>query len=170
MRYRALGIKAKVFLCFIVLSICALFLISFFNIFIDVNKKGISVFDTVFEWFIYVVLVTIVSGFLLSLVNSSHELTENQLILRLGLMGFVRLKYNDIKVVSKFEEKKLPPRGMRILGNTCYMFFEKDNLVKIQLKGKVRVYYLLFLKRYIDTIVFSAEKREEFIEELKSRI
>lgn len=169
MKYKTFTKKERVLLYLLILLIYTVLLVSFFNAFIDVNEKRIHVFDTLLEWFLYVFLVMVFSGFLLSLANSFHELNEDRLILRFGILGFMHIRYSDISAISEYNEKDIPFGGMRILKNTCYMAFAKRSLVKIELKKKVRVYYLFFFKRWVDTTIFSVDKREEFIKELNKK-
>lgn len=170
MKYKALSFKSRIGIYMLLSFIFVLFAALFVNIFIDVNRRGVSAFDTLFEWFIYIVLLSVFSAVFISVVSANHDLTEDYLILRLGFLGFVRIQYNNIKSVSRYDGGKLPLRGIHIINNTCYMFLEKSNLIKVQLNNPVKVYYYIFLKRYVNTIVFSSERNENFIQELIKKI
>lgn len=169
MKYRALSFKGRMGIYMLLSLIFTLFAVSFVSIFIDVNQRGINALDILFEWLIYIVLLSAFSAVFISIVNANHDLTEDYLILRLGFLGFVRIQYSNIKSVSKYDGK-LPLRGIHIIENTCYMFLERNNLIKIQLHKPVKVNYFILIRRYTDTIVFSSDRRENFIQDLIKKI
>lgn len=170
MKYDALSLKSRIGIYVLIFFVFVLFAVLFVSIFIDVNLNGINAFDTLFEWIVYIALLSVFSAVFISIVNAKHDLTENYLILRLGFLGFVRLQYSNIKSVSLFDDGKLPSRGVHLINNTCFMFFEKNNLIKLQLNKPAKVNYLIILKRYTDTIVFSVDEKTKFVQDLIKKI
>lgn len=156
MRYFSINRNQRTAFYILLVTIFLTLAVSFIYIFIKINAKSLNIGISIIWWFLYIFILLFLSAFLFSILNSQNILLEKYIVISLGLLGFTRVNYNNIKSVSFLTDKKKLRAGIHIKNNICYMLLSKDGILVLRLKEPVKIYYFIFFKRYADTIIFSS--------------
>ncbi|QSZ27859.1 hypothetical protein ACETAC_02940 [Aceticella autotrophica] len=171
MRYSILNKNNKLIICLLMFIIILLMTVVFVSAFVKINLKGLNILSSLLLWGVFIIIIFIISMVFFSLILSRIIITEKYLILSLGFMWFVRIPYDSIKTIEEYNCKgKIPAIGCNVKGNVCHMHFSKDNLLKIELKEPADIYFLMFFKKYADSIVFSASNSNKLKTEIENKI
>lgn len=156
MKYYMLNRFERLFLYFVtfitLLSVAILFVL----VFVDVNMKGINVELSVLWWILYIVLSVALSVALFSIGISQVILLEDYFVVSLGIMGFTRIRYDNIAEINEVEKITNYKRGISVKNDVCSLIISKKDLLEVKLKSPIKIYYFLLFDRYASNVVFSA--------------
>ncbi|OXT09323.1 hypothetical protein EDC21_10389 [Thermohydrogenium kirishiense] len=170
MKYYILDKFSRFVLYFLTLLILISVALLFIYAFVDVNIKGFNIELSILWWVLYIILLMVLSIILFSIAISQTVLLEDYLVISLGIMGFVRIRYDNIAYVGEAENRNTYRRGIHVFDSTCNMIVSKKDLLGIELKSPVKIYYFLFFERYATKIVFSTPNSKKLKEEIKNKI
>ncbi|SNX55121.1 hypothetical protein [Thermoanaerobacterium sp. RBIITD] len=170
MKYYIFNKFSRIFLYTVTLLLFLSIAFLFIYIFIDLNNKGFNIELSILWWLLYIFLLIILSAVLFSLTISQNMLLEDYLVISLGILGFTRIKYENIRSVEVIKNKDNYKKGIHIKENKCFMIISKNNLLKINLNKPVKIYYFTFFEKYADTIIFSTADSKKLITDIESKI
>ncbi|AFK87153.1 MULTISPECIES: hypothetical protein [Thermoanaerobacterium] len=170
MKYYMLDRIERLFLYFVTFIILLSVAVLFVFVFVDVNMKGINVELSVLWWILYIILSMALTVALFSIGISQVILLEDYFVVSLGIMGFARIRYDNIAGINEIEKKINYKRGINLKNDVCSLIISKKSLLEVQLKSPIKIYYFLLFDRYANDIVFSAPNLKVLKEEINKKM
>ncbi|MDI3312337.1 MAG: hypothetical protein QJR05_13045, partial [Thermoanaerobacterium sp.] len=125
---------------------------------------------SVLWWIFYIILSMALSVALFSVGISQVILLEDYFVISLGIMGFVRIRYDNIAEINEIRKRANYKRGISVKNNVCSMVISKKNLLEVRLKSPIKIYYFLLFDRYASNVVFSAPSLKRLKEEINKKM
>ncbi|WP_236640054.1 hypothetical protein [Thermoanaerobacterium aotearoense] len=125
MKYYMLDRIERLFLYFVTFIILLSVAVLFVFVFVDVNMKGINVELSVLWWILYIILSMALTVALFSIGISQVILLEDYFVVSLGIMGFARIRYDNIAGINEIEKKINYKRGINLKNDVCSLIISK---------------------------------------------